>query len=277
MLMWVFDFIDKRMGEEDEGMRTVECLRGRLLAERAASKAANQESDQIAKKVIELEKQLKMEIKSRNRAEKRLKFLMKKLESLNISSHVSGDESSSFSEKSEISSVSSSSQKTQFRNTSRCITDGKRPSCPSQEESMGSVDESISGNSNENVTQKDDEDDDNNGSKSLVTMNNVEDERHDKDIDYNVDNSMALVMIEEATILTLGNDKNHDDNFDNSMALVVVDNVVKEEKQDVPISNGNVKDALDALRYARESLQRSMETRQHLGSNIAHGRFNKIL
>lgn len=270
--------------EEDEGLRTVECLRGRLLAERAASKAANDESEQIAKKVIELEKQLKMEIKSRNRAEKRLKFLMEKLESLKIS-YVSADESSSFSEKSEISSVSSSSksqdqmelQKTQFRNTSKCVTDGDRRSCPSQEDKLGSVDESISGNSNE----KDHEDDalkkdDNNGSKSPITKENIDDEGHGEDVDYNVDNSMALVMVEETTIMTSGYDENRDDAFDNSMALVVVDNVVKEDKQDMPISHGNVKDVLDALRYARESLQRSTEMRQRLRSNVACGKFNSI-
>ena len=44
-------FSEKTM-EEDEGLRTVECLRGRLLAERASSKAANDESDQIALKVL---------------------------------------------------------------------------------------------------------------------------------------------------------------------------------------------------------------------------------
>lgn len=33
------------------GMRTVECLRGRLLAERVASKAAKEEADQLAKRV----------------------------------------------------------------------------------------------------------------------------------------------------------------------------------------------------------------------------------
>lgn len=32
-------------------MRTVECLRGRLLAERVASKAAKEEADQLAKRV----------------------------------------------------------------------------------------------------------------------------------------------------------------------------------------------------------------------------------
>ena len=38
-------------GEGGGGMRTVECLRGRLLAERVASKAAKEEADQLAKRV----------------------------------------------------------------------------------------------------------------------------------------------------------------------------------------------------------------------------------
>ncbi|XP_019705946.1 uncharacterized protein [Elaeis guineensis] len=71
-------------GEEDDGLRTVDCLRGRLLAERVASKVAKAEVDLMAKKLAELEKQLDVEIKSRNRAEKRLEFALKKLESLKL-------------------------------------------------------------------------------------------------------------------------------------------------------------------------------------------------
>ncbi|XP_020583048.1 uncharacterized protein LOC110026452 [Phalaenopsis equestris] len=69
-------------GEPQDGMKTVECLRGRLLAERAASKAAQAEADQMAKRLAELEKQLEKEM--RERAEKRLKFALKKLESLKV-------------------------------------------------------------------------------------------------------------------------------------------------------------------------------------------------
>lgn len=281
---------DKIM-EGDEGLRTVECLRGRLLAERAASKAANDESEQIGKKVIELEKQLQMEIKSKNKAEKRLKFLMKKLDSLKIS-YVSADESSSFSEKSEISSVSSSSRsqfqmelpKTQFSNISECVTEAvERHNCPSYEDKLGSSDEAIYGHSNANMiqsSQKDDDkdslkEDENNGSKSPVTMN-IDNEGHDEDTNYNVDNSMALVIVEEKAILTTKHEEDRDDSFDNSMALVVVDSVLKEEKQEIPISSGNVKDVLDALRYARESLQTSMEMRRQMRSNIAQARLNGI-
>lgn len=38
-------------GEGGGGMKTVECLRGRLLAERVASKAAKEEADQLSKRV----------------------------------------------------------------------------------------------------------------------------------------------------------------------------------------------------------------------------------
>lgn len=35
----------------DDGLRTVECLRGRLLAERVASKAAKEQADNMARRV----------------------------------------------------------------------------------------------------------------------------------------------------------------------------------------------------------------------------------
>ncbi|XP_043699261.1 uncharacterized protein LOC122650028 isoform X1 [Telopea speciosissima] len=71
--------------EGDDGLRTVECLRGRLLAERTASRVAKEEAELMQNKLIELERQLKAEIESKNRAEKKLKFLTKKLESLKLS------------------------------------------------------------------------------------------------------------------------------------------------------------------------------------------------
>ncbi|XP_062210832.1 uncharacterized protein LOC133912222 [Phragmites australis] len=71
-------------GEGGGGMRTVECLRGRLLAERVASKASKEEADQLAKRLDELEKKLADEVKVRNKAERRLRKAIKKLESLRI-------------------------------------------------------------------------------------------------------------------------------------------------------------------------------------------------
>ncbi|XP_039055758.1 uncharacterized protein LOC120198511 [Hibiscus syriacus] len=73
--------------ETDEGLRPVEFLRGRLLAERQASKTAKQDAQLIGNKLMELEKELKEETKLRNKAEKRLKLLRKKLESRKSERH----------------------------------------------------------------------------------------------------------------------------------------------------------------------------------------------
>ncbi|MFS7957115.1 hypothetical protein Hanom_Chr07g00662641 [Helianthus anomalus] len=98
-------------------------------------------------------------------------------------------------------------------------------------------------------------------------------EQNDEDKYHNVDNSMALVLVENKEAMTPSKDE---DIYDTSMALVVVDSKVKEEKQDVSISNGNVKDALDALRHARESLQASIDMRRNVGSNIPQARLDRI-
>ncbi|KAF3545047.1 hypothetical protein DY000_02002008 [Brassica cretica] len=44
--------MDEEEEEEKEGLRTVECLRGRLLAERQVSRSAKEEAELITKKVI---------------------------------------------------------------------------------------------------------------------------------------------------------------------------------------------------------------------------------
>ncbi|KAL0344595.1 UNVERIFIED_CONTAM: hypothetical protein Sradi_4290800 [Sesamum radiatum] len=103
--------------EAENGVRTVECLRGRLLAERAASRKANEEAEFLGNKIddfsvftlwksqlMELENLLKQEARSRNRAERKLKFLLKKLESMNITYE---SEHSGLVDKTDISSVSS--------------------------------------------------------------------------------------------------------------------------------------------------------------------------
>ncbi|XP_042467036.1 uncharacterized protein LOC122050127 [Zingiber officinale] len=66
---------------EEDKLRTIDCLRGRLLAERVASKAAKEEADKLAKRLQELEGKLAEEIKCRDRAERKLKKAIKKLES----------------------------------------------------------------------------------------------------------------------------------------------------------------------------------------------------
>ncbi|CDY18455.1 BnaA04g21320D [Brassica napus] len=98
-------------GEEKEDLRTVACLRGRLLAERQVSRSVKDEADLITRKMEELEKNLKKEIRLREKAEKRLKFLMKKLEFIKGSHSSERSEQLSSSEVSCLSSVSTSASK----------------------------------------------------------------------------------------------------------------------------------------------------------------------
>ncbi|CAA7389525.1 unnamed protein product [Spirodela intermedia] len=67
-------------GGEVDGRKTVEGLRGRLLAERAASRAAKEEADLMTRRLSELERMLAMEIRARDRAEKLLKCILEKLD-----------------------------------------------------------------------------------------------------------------------------------------------------------------------------------------------------
>ncbi|RDX88053.1 hypothetical protein CR513_30408, partial [Mucuna pruriens] len=78
-------FSGKKM-EGHDGFITLQCLRGRLLAERRASRVAKEEAQSMANKFVELEKKLKEETKMRDRAERKLKLLKKKLEYFNVSS-----------------------------------------------------------------------------------------------------------------------------------------------------------------------------------------------
>lgn len=52
-LMWGFFFFfsSERKVDVKEDLRTIECLRGRLLAERQASKIANEDAEQMGNKV----------------------------------------------------------------------------------------------------------------------------------------------------------------------------------------------------------------------------------
>ncbi|CAD5320627.1 hypothetical protein AtNW77_Chr2g0258541 [Arabidopsis thaliana] len=121
------NFASKKMEEEEEkeeGQRTVECLRGRLLAERQVSRSAKEEAELITRKMEELERNLKEEIRLREKAEKRLKFLMKKLEFIKGSR---SSEGSSSSEVSCISSVCTSASKEEEEEThdSGAVDEGK--------------------------------------------------------------------------------------------------------------------------------------------------------
>ncbi|KAL7002002.1 hypothetical protein U1Q18_003150, partial [Sarracenia purpurea var. burkii] len=65
------------------------------------------DAEEIGNKLTELENQLRAKIKSRNRAEKRLKFVLKKIEYVNISCVLEDSEHSRSLEKTGVSPVSS--------------------------------------------------------------------------------------------------------------------------------------------------------------------------
>ncbi|GMH23104.1 hypothetical protein Nepgr_024947 [Nepenthes gracilis] len=95
--------------EGEDVLRTVECLRGRLLAERQASRAAEENAELVGRKLRELEEQLRIETKAWKKAEKKLNFLKRKLESLNISYISEESEPLTSAENCESSFISSSS------------------------------------------------------------------------------------------------------------------------------------------------------------------------
>ncbi|KAG6427394.1 hypothetical protein SASPL_111638 [Salvia splendens] len=98
MKMTGTDNVDVECGENkvegEDSWRTVECLRGRLFAERMASKNAREEAHQLGIMLVEMEGLLEQEEKWRNKAEKKLKLLMKKLEIVGKSWSVSESDSS---------------------------------------------------------------------------------------------------------------------------------------------------------------------------------------
>ncbi|XP_055807965.1 uncharacterized protein LOC129876533 [Solanum dulcamara] len=172
---------EKKMENED-GLRTVECLRGRLIAERAASRKAKEDAELMGNKLIELETKLKEESKSRNKAEKKLKYFMKKLESMNIC-HVSDEsEYSSLFDKSEISSVTSTTP-TSSSNSQEFVKNAMQMTIFSKDDDNNSKGLEFSNS-------------DANSSKSSVQEEgkNEEDEKDLKE--DNVNNSLALVPID---------------------------------------------------------------------------------
>ncbi|CAK9320030.1 unnamed protein product [Citrullus colocynthis] len=102
--------------EVGKGLKTLECLRGRLLAERQASRSAKEEAELMGEKLLRLENQIRKETELRNKAEKRLKLLIKKLESLNIASTSVTSEISTSSEISTNSSKETENQESRSKN-----------------------------------------------------------------------------------------------------------------------------------------------------------------
>ncbi|KAL3536332.1 hypothetical protein ACH5RR_004793 [Cinchona calisaya] len=255
--------------EGEEVLRTLECLRGRLLAERASSRNAKQEAELMGTKLIELEARLKEEIKSRNRAEKRLKYLMKKLESLEIFYVSDESEQSSFVDKSEISSASSTactSTKAEDKEANanppnfriqniQELTENSPNSTavPFRVDILAADKEEINSYP-ESKSQKFETEE---LMEKSVFPTSVE------EILLNKDNYSLKCSNKEEIILNGGGDEEQDDYVDNSMALIPMDLLLKKTTQriDPSVLDSTVKDVLDALRHAKEKLQTSRKRR----------------
>ncbi|GMY14655.1 TPRXL [Fagus crenata] len=252
---------DKKV-EGDDGVRTVECLRGRLVAERQASKVAKENADLLGNKLIELENQLKEETKLRNKAEKKLKFLMKKLESLNISTISVESEQSSTSEKCEMSCRSSTSS-SGSRDPEECEPKSHFTSPTISQNLEHNVSESTTSTlSHASPSTENDCSPQGIASASSNSNYNHDDPSHkfstgseDPKTDNHSCSSLKSSIVE--------NESDNEDNVDNSLALVPVSFPMTSKTVEVKPLNESVSKVLDALRHAREEIQSSMQ-RSHM-------------
>lgn len=261
---------NKKM-EGRDSWRTLECLRGRLLAERQASKIAKEEAELMGNKLIELENKIREETKLRKKAEMKHKLLMKKLESLKISPALEGSEKSSSSDTSGFSSTSSSS------------TSGHRD--PEEFESkpqsiIQALSQDMKDNGSETTTSN---------QKACIVLDSIEDSTGTQDTqnsnsehnlkDYSLDKSSHESMAcsqdskaddqssssIEASVVEMetnaGTESDNEDYVDNSLALVPMSLPASTKKKELKIVNRSVIEVLDALRHAREQIQSSMESR----------------
>ncbi|KAL3531876.1 hypothetical protein ACH5RR_005397 [Cinchona calisaya] len=293
------DIADGKLSEKMEGeevLRKVECLRGRLVAERAASRIAKEEAELLETKLIELETRLKEETRSRNRAEKRLKFLMKKLQSLEIFYVSDESKQSSFVDKSEISSVASTSAKEVNSNANSTIQNIQEsilehPPKPSKivpdadfEQNVWQInalsschsldspaadEEEINSYAEETTPQKfvTEELREKSSSPDKCYNSSVEEahnakssSQNDEGLNMDKDSFMNCSIKEE---ILKGGGEQDDVVVDNSTAIVAVDLPKKTEQRIDPlVLDATVKEVLDVLRHAKEKLQTSMERRR---------------
>ncbi|KAL6987499.1 hypothetical protein U1Q18_013244 [Sarracenia purpurea var. burkii] len=262
--------------EGDDGLRKVECLRGRLLAERLASRVAKADAEQIGNKLTELENQLRAEIKSRNRAEKRLKFVLKKLESMNISCVSEDSEHSRSLEKTDVSPVSStgsSGTKKPEDGAAEALTT-KFAKCDMIEESLQKTkrpmisrdleEDNVSSNQSHYSPKEE------SSSSSSPENAGSEDPRQIEESSRSHGNSNTddfsicpslKSCVEKEDSYEGNSDQILDDCVDDSLALVPVDFPKESQRADPIIVNASVEEVLDALRRAREKIQWSMERR----------------
>ncbi|XP_039031472.1 uncharacterized protein LOC120166225 [Hibiscus syriacus] len=231
------------MEESDEGLWTVECLRGRLLAERQASNTAKQDAELMGNKLMELEIELKEEIKLRNKAERRLKLLRKKLESLKLLPTLKELEHRAVSC---ASSTSSSSTK----NPEKTASMSQKASDTTA--SIKSFEISFSKeNSNSSGTTKSDTKDSSHENSSVKPSSGHEVPK--------VNDTRVEIDNEENENFE---DGGGDDYVDNSLALVPLFLPETKLAPEMKIVSKRIGEVLETLRHAKERIQSSMERRQ---------------
>ncbi|GLT92453.1 hypothetical protein SLE2022_102900 [Rubroshorea leprosula] len=229
--------------EGDNGLRTVECLRGRLLAERQASRVAKEEAEFMGSKLVELKNRLREETKLRNRAEKRLKFLKKKLESLKILPVLEDSQqssSSAFSCQTSVEESGSNPPEKPGENASETTKSAQTHECSSNEENAESHSRSESDTkdlSHENPKE----------------ISSNEDPKTDDNSDSSLRSSAEVIRTK---------DHINDDHVDDSLALVPVTPPEKNPSPEIKIVNKNVVEVLDNLRHIRERIQSTVESRR---------------
>lgn len=236
---------ESKVENGDDGLRTLECLRGRLLAERQASRVAKEESEFMGKKLVELEKKLREETKLMKKAEKRLKLLMKKLESLNL-----------LNPNLEVSEQSSSSQKSAISFQSSTAESGSKPQQNSVEIASEEATESAQ-NQDSSFNEE------NAGSNSCS-------ESDTKDLSLPLEGSGEISSTNSEDPNRCSSlkssidvkDQIPNDHVDDSMALVLVSPPEKNPGSETKIVNKNVVEVLDTLKHIRERLQSQLETRR---------------
>ncbi|XP_077253204.1 uncharacterized protein LOC143892463 isoform X2 [Tasmannia lanceolata] len=259
---------------EDDGSGTVDCLRGRLLAERGASRAAKEEAKLMEEKVVELERELKREIGSKKRAEKKLKFVTKKLESLKHSSTL-GQLNLSETK----GSISSKEKKTDLHTAEpkKCKTERKMGEIkeelitedfildhsstiaadsvhqmPSYKESSSSVDTAHYCKNEESSKFKD-----NLSSEEFLNYSPRQSSVHREELEHAQD-QMGSGQAQDQ--MKSGQEQYQMEYVENPLALVSA-SIWTEPKACEQQSNNNIHEVLVALRHAKEILQSSMGRR----------------
>nr|GMC90523.1 myosin heavy chain, cardiac muscle isoform-like isoform X2 [Ipomoea batatas] len=238
------------MGEEV--MRTVEFLRGRLLAERVASRKAKEAAQLMGNKLVYLETKLKEETKSINKAEKRLKFLKKKLECMNVS-YVSDESGNSSYEVLSIPSTSTPYSST--KDSANCYQ--------KMEKMKTGNDSSESLSAKCETKETGDAIEEENMMSSLGKANLVESSK----LEFNGNHDLSMAngnrrTSHEMKEMDAENNLVREENVDDSLAIVPVEILKTKQTIDPDVLDETVREVLGSLRHAKEKLQNQMDRRR---------------